>query len=165
MPKRPLKIIGINPATRYLGIAVFQGPELMDWRIKVLKGKWSKDKMRKAIGVIKEIIERYEPNVLAIKKLHPSRRSLNLARLVAKIKEFSKRKGLKVYQYSIKDLEDFFSEEEKIKNKKRLAEMTVSEYPHLFHEFKREKSHKNPYYFRMFEAVALASVCFHQLDN
>jgi len=165
MIKKALTIIGINPGTRYLGIAVFQGSELLDWRIKILKGKWSKEKMKRAIEIVSEFIERYELNVLAIKKLHPSRRSLNLARLVAKIKEFSKRKGLKVYQYSIKDLEDFFSEEEKIKNKKRLAEMMVSEYPHLFHEFKREKSHKNPYYFRMFEAVALASVCFHQLDR
>jgi len=137
----------------------------MDWRVKVLKGKWSKEKMKRAIGIISDFIERYEPGVLAIKKVHPSRRSRNLAQLVARIKQFSRRKGLKVYQYSIKDLEDFFSEEEKIKNKKRLAEMMVSEYPHLFHEFKREKSHKNPYYFRMFEAVALASVCFHQLDR
>jgi Holliday junction resolvasome RuvABC endonuclease subunit len=164
MPKEPLKIIGINPGTRYLGIAVFQGPEIMDWRVKVLKGKWSKEKMKKAIEVISDFIERYEPGVLAIKRLHPSRRSRNLARLVAEIKEFSKRKGLKVFQYSIKDLEDFFIEEDKL-NKKNLAEAIVLENPALFHELQKEKAHKNPYYIRVFEAIALASACFYQLDK
>ena len=164
MTRRPLKIIGINPGTRYLGIAVLQGSELMDWRIKVLRGKWSKEKMKKALKLISDFIERYEPNILAIKKLHPSRRSSNLARLVAKIKEFSKRKELKVYQYSIKDMEEFFIEEDKL-NKKNLAEAIVLENPALFHELQKEKAHKNPYFIRVFEAVALASVCFYQLDK
>lgn len=164
MPKKPLKIIGINPGTRYLGIAVFDGPELMDWRIRVLKGEWSRDKIKRAMEIILDFIERYEINHLAIKKLHPSRRSQNLVRLVARIKEFSKRKGLKVYQYSIKDLEEFFIEEDKL-NKKNLAEVIVSENPALFHELQKEKCHKNPYYVRVFEAVALAAACFHQLDN
>jgi Holliday junction resolvasome RuvABC endonuclease subunit len=109
MIREPLKILGINPGTRYLGLAVLYGQELMDWRVKVLNGKWSKEKMKKAIEIISDFIERYEPSVLAIKKPHPSRRSLNLARLVAKIKVFLKRKGLKIYQYSIKDLRLFQS--------------------------------------------------------
>jgi len=164
MPKKPLKIIGINPGTRYLGIAVFQGPELMDWRMKVLKGKWSKEKMKRAVDVISEFIDRYEPGVLAIKKLHPSRRSRNLAQLAARIKEFSRRKGLRVFQYSIKDVEEFFIREDKL-NKKNLAEAIVLENPALFHELQKEKSHKNAYHVRVFEAVALGSVCFHQLDK
>jgi len=164
MPKKPLTIIGVNPGTRYLGVTVLQGPELRDWRVKVLKGKWSKEKIRKAIEIISDFIERYEPGVLAIKKLHPSRKSKNLALLVARIKEFSKRKGLKIYQYSIKDLEEFFIQENKL-NKKNLAEEITTEHPALFHELQKEKVHKNPYYIRVFEAVALASRCFRQLDR
>ena len=148
------KIFGINPGTRYLGIAVLDSSELMDWRIKVFEGKWSKEKMKKAIEIISDFIERYEPGVLAIKRLHPSRRSRSLVLLVTRIKEFSKRKGLKVYQYSIKELEDYFIQGEKL-NKKNLAEVIVSENPVLFHELAKEKTHKNPYRIRMFEAVAL----------
>jgi len=111
MSKKPLKIIGINPGSKYLGIAIFQGSDLRYWGIKVLKGKWSKEKIEKAKEIISDLIVRYDLNVLAIKRLHPSRSSKNLNRLVAKIKEFSKRKGLRVYQYSMKDLEKFFSPE------------------------------------------------------
>jgi len=164
MVKESLKIIGINPGTRYLGIALFQGPELWDWRIKVFEGRWTKAKMEKIKETILGFIKRYEPNFIAIKRLHPSRSSPNLKKLVAKIKEMSRRKGLKICQYSINDLEGFFNPEEKI-NKKSLAEVLASEYPVLSHEFSKEKSNKNAYHIRMFEAVALGAVCFHQLDK
>lgn len=156
MNRRPLKIIGINPGTRYLGIAVLYGSELMDWRIKALEGKWSEEKIKKAIGIVNDLIERYELNVLAIKKLHPSRRTENLLRLANKIKDFARRKKLKVYQYSIKEVEKLFIESEKL-NKRNLIKEMVKIYPLLHHDLKIEQSHKNPYYFRMFEAVALAA--------
>lgn len=164
MLKKPLTILGINPGSRYLGMAVFRGPELRDWRVKIIKGKGPKEKMEKIKEIVTSFIELYQADVLAVKKLHPSRRSGNLKRLVAKIKELSKRKGLKVYQYSMGDLEVFFSPEERI-NKKGLAEIITSKYPFLFHELKKEKSNKNLYHIRMFEAVALGSACFHQLDK
>lgn len=164
MAKESQKIIGINPGTRYLGVAVLSGQELMDWRIKVLDGKWSDDKVKKAIRIVSEFIDQYDPNVLAIKKLHSSRRSRNLAQLVAKIKEFSRRKGLKVFQYSIKEVEEFFIKEDKL-NKKNLAEAIVLENPALFHELQKEKSNKNFYYTRVFEAVALAAACSQKLSK
>jgi hypothetical protein len=163
MFKNPITIIGINPGTRYLGIAVLKGSELWDWRIKVITGKWSKEKMEKALKIVSYFIDYYDPNVLAIKKLSLCRSSSNLNKLTFRIKDLTERSGLRIYEYSIKDVEAFFSEEKM--NKRKLAEIITSEYPDLFHELNKEKSHKNPYYIRMFEAVALASVCFHQLDK
>jgi Holliday junction resolvasome RuvABC endonuclease subunit len=164
MFKKPITILGINPGSRYLGIAVFHGPELLDWRVKVFKGKWCKEKMKRIAKIVSQFIEQYQDNALAIKKLNPSRSSGNLNRLVSQIKGIARRKKLKVYQYSIKDLEAFFSDGERM-NKKKLAEIIASEYPVLLHELGKEKSHKNPYHIRMFEAVALGSVCFHHLDK
>lgn len=164
MTRGAIRIIGINPGTRYLGVAVFDGPELMDWRIKVLKGRWSEGKMKRTVGIISEFIELYEPSVLAIKKLHPSRRSQNLTRLAARIKQFSRRKGLKVRQYSIKEIERFFIEGRRL-NKRNLIEAIVKLYPVIHHDLKKERSHKNMYYIRAFEAVALASVCSPMSDK
>jgi len=164
MTRGAIRIIGINPGTRYLGIAVFDGPELMDWRIKVLKGRWSKEKMKKAVGIISDYMERYQPNVLAIKKLHPSRRSKNLLKLANKIKELSKRKKLKVYQYSIKELERFFIEEGKL-NKRNLIEAIAELYPMLHYDLIKERKHRNAYHTRALEAVALASACTQRSGN
>jgi len=162
MLKEPLRIIGINPGTRYLGLAVFQDRSLFDWRIKLLDGKWSKKKSDKVIDIISEYIGLYDLNTIALKKLHPSRSSKNLRLLVSKIKALAARKKIKVYQYSIKKLEKFFLTDER-HNKKTLAEKMVSDYPCLIHELEKEKAHKNPYHLRMFEAVALGAACFHNL--
>ncbi len=83
--------------------------------------------------------------------------------LVTKIKEFSRKKKLKVYEYSIKEMEDFFSTKGKT-NKRKMTEMIALKYPELSNEFNREKNQKNPYHTRMFEAVALGSICVYQLD-
>ena len=164
MPKKITKILAINPGTRYLGIAVFEGPELLDWRVKVIKGKWSKEKQQKTLAVARLFIDQYEPDVLAIKKLHRSRSSANLNLLVSRIKQVSKRKGLRIHQYSIKDVESFFFPGVK-SNKNKLAETITLKYPFLLHEFKKEKSNKNSYHIRAFEAVALGAVCSQQLEN
>jgi hypothetical protein len=164
MHRKTLKILGLNPGSKYLGLAIFHGSDLRYWGIKVLAGRWSKGKIEKTKEVLSDLFVRYDIGILAIKKLHPSRNSPNLNRLVAKTREFSKRKGMRVYQYSIKDVENFFSPGERT-NKKKLAETIASEYPALFHELDKEKNHKNPYHIRMFEAVALASACFHHLDK
>lgn len=164
MQRKPITILGINPGSKYSGISIFYGSELIDWRVKVISGKWSKEKMEKAMEIIASFIDQYQPDVLSIKRLNLSRSSRNLNNLVAKIITLAKAKKLKVYEYSIKELEAFFSPMEKI-NKKQMMEIIASEYPALFHDFNREKSHKNPYHSRMFEAVALGSVCFSQLDK
>jgi Holliday junction resolvasome RuvABC endonuclease subunit len=164
MSKKPLKIIGINPGSKYLGIAIFQGSDLRYWGIKVLKGRWSKEKMERAKEILSDLIDQYDLNVLAIKRLHPSRSSKNLNQLVARIKDFSKRKGLRIYEFSLKDLEKFFSPEEKI-NKRKMAELVASDYPFLFQMLEKERRNKNPYAIRMFEAIALGICCFHQLDK
>ena len=164
MPKKVPKILAINPGTRYVGIAIFEGPELLDWRVKVIKGKWSKEKLQKIMLLLRSSIERHEPDVLTIKKLHRCRSSVNLNHLTSRIKQVSKRKGLRIHQYSIKDVESFFFPGVK-SNKNKLAETITLKYPFLLHEFKKENANKNSYHIRVFEAVALGAVCSQQLEN
>jgi hypothetical protein len=164
MLERIVKILAINPGSKYLGVAIFQGLELKDWGVKIIKGKGLKAKMEKVKKEIFFLIDCWRPNVLAIKLLHPSRSSETLNEIVKKIKQIGRRKGLRIYQYSIKELEDFFSSKERI-NKQELAEILVSKYPELLSEYEKERNHKNPYHIRMFEAVALGSVCSHKLGN
>jgi len=161
---KKIKVVGLNPGTRYMGIAVFYGSELRDWQVRNIEGRWSYDKMAKVIMILSSLIDCYKPDVLAIKKLHPSRSSPNLNRLVGRINGLSKRKGLRVCPYTIDELKRHFQSKTRI-TRRELAEMVASEYPILFHELSKEQANINPYYIRMFEAVALGSVCFHQLDR
>ena len=163
MTRKIHKILAINPGTRYVGIAVFQGMELLEWRVKVIMGTWSKEKQQKIFTMVRYFAELHEPDVLAIKKLHRSRSSNNLNYLTSRIKQECRRDGLKVYQYTIKELEAFFLGEGR-NNKEKLARVLASKYQFLLPEFQKEQENKNPYYFRMFEAVALGAVYAHKLN-
>lgn len=164
MFKKQKKVIAINPGSRYLGIAVFHGPELRDWRVKVVNGKGVKEKTKKVRSIVLSFIEQHNPDVIVIKKLNPSHSPSNLNKIVGNIKDLSKRKGIRVYEYSIKDMETRMSPKERI-NKKKMTKIIASKYPDLLYELKKEESSKNSYYIRMFEAVALGSVCLNQLDK
>lgn len=144
-----------------MGYAIFYGSELRDWGVKNIEGKWSKEKVAKIMAFISDLIGQHKPNVLSVKSLHPSRSSHNLDRLVEKIKDSAQRKRMRIRQYSIKELERFFYPDGWI-NKRALAEKVAEQYPVLSHELNREKTIINPYYIRMFESVALGSVCLSQ---
>jgi RNase H-fold protein (predicted Holliday junction resolvase) len=162
MLKKTLRIIGINPGTRYLGLAIFQDWNLVDWRIRTLDGKWSSKKIEKTIRTINEYIELYNLKAVVLKKLHPARSSKNLRKLVDRIKSLAARKRIRIFQYSIKELEAIFLAEER-HNKKSLAQKMALDYPFLVHELEREQAHKNPYRMKMFEAVALGAACFQKV--
>ncbi len=140
-------------------MAIFHDWKLIDWRVKLLDGKWSKKKIDKVLDLISEYAALYDLNTLAIKTLHPSHSSKNLGLLVSRIKTLAGRKKLEVNQFSIREIEHCFLAGAK-NNKRNLAEKMVSDYPCLVHEFEKEKAHKNPYQLRMFEAVATGAACF-----
>jgi hypothetical protein len=159
---KTINVMGISPGIRYIGFAVFHNSDLMDWGVKNIEGKGSKMKIAKAISVISDLIGQYGTDVLSIKKLHPSRSSPSLDMLVCRIKGLSKMEGLKIFQYSIVELEGFFCPEERI-NRRDLIEMVAERYPILSYELDRERTIINPYHIRMFEAVALGSICLNHL--
>jgi hypothetical protein len=164
MPQNPLKILGINPGTRYLGIAYFDGDDLLDWGIKVINGKWSRRKRAKVTDIISRLIEYYRPNVIVIKKLHPSRSSKNLLCLCEEIVQQAKKKRLRLRRYSVEDLKFHFYPGVK-SNRRKLAKHLAANYPVLCHELKKEKNSNNLYHLRMFEAVALAVLCLCKLNK
>jgi hypothetical protein len=164
MPKEPPRILAINPGSRYIGIAAFRGPELLDWGIKVVIGKTPPEKLRAARKILVALIGQYCPDVLALKRLHRSRSSRRLNELVSNIKTLSGRRGIKVRQYSIQDVKDAFCPGVKT-SKRKLAELMATMYPALAYDHDRETRNRNPYRVRMFEAVALAAVCYQQLEN
>lgn len=164
MAREANRILGINPGTRYLGLAVFNDTELLDWRVKTFIGKWTKEKEDRILEIIREQIEIYRINTIAIKKLHSSRASKNLKLLVSRIRNVGRKKQIKIQSYSIKELEKYFLTDSKA-NKRNLAERIVVEYPMLVHELNKEKSRRNSYFMRAIEAVALGIKIRNDIDS
>jgi Holliday junction resolvasome RuvABC endonuclease subunit len=154
----------VNPGSRYLGIAVFHGLTLVDWRVRVLKGSWSAHKLEKGTQTIRSFIQRYHPEALAIKQLHPARCSNNVILLAGCIRSLFEQQGLSVFQFSIKQVEKNFLPDVPL-NRRELAAAMAAHYPDLTSELQKETAAKNPYHLRMFEAVALGALGAHKLDK
>src|SRR5260221_8071341 len=164
MPKEPLRILAINPGSRYLGFAAFRGPELLDWGVRVNTAKTACGNVRVAGHIIKGAMQRFHPDALAVKRLHSSRSSPSLDRLTDSIAKLSRLRKVKVRQYSITELKTALCPDTK-GNKRRLAAEVAALFPILIPEFQKEIANRNPYYLRMFEAVALGIVCYRQSEE
>ena len=156
-------VLAIIPSTKYLGVAIFIDTDLRDWFVKSIPNTSIKGKSEYVIEFISGLIERFNINVLAVKKLHPARQSKNLSDLVSKIKGVEKKINVSVSEFSLQAIEQFLIKGKL--NKKKLSEEVAAMYPVVFHEHEREKKNRSRYLTRMFEAIALGIVCFNQLDN
>src|SRR4029077_4239748 len=96
MPKESPRILAVNPGTRYIGFAAFRGPELLDWGVRVISAKTQRGGIWVADQIVKETMDRFQPNSLAVKRPHSSRSSISLDRLAGSIRDLSRRRNLKV---------------------------------------------------------------------
>lgn len=158
MPGHGHTILGISPGTRTMGIVVWKGREMIDWRVRAFRGSFSDVKLGKVITLIEGYIEDHGVTVLALKLNHKSRSSSGLEEIVSSIIEFAKEKEMAVYQYAIDEIKKCFCEDE-INNKMELFEQAVEKIPELLFEYKREMEIERGYYVKMFEAIAVAVLC------
>jgi len=162
MKKEVCRILAVNPGSRYVGYAAFRGPELLDWGVRVIRAKTSLGKRRAAQAMLVEWIERYDSDALVMKALHRNRSSQRLDHLARAMSQLAEHRKLSVAQYSIGQLKEVLCPEGKA-NKRQLAEQIAATYAVLARDFQREVANRNPYYLRMFEAVALGVVGYRQL--
>ncbi len=165
MQEKDIRIFALNPGSRYAGIAVFRGPELIDWGMKksaMLKScnNWSE----RLKSFVSEAIERDGINRLAIKRLHPARSSEYLRNLTDELKVWAMKRGLIVHEYTIKEVESILLPSDML-NKRRLMEEVAATHPILYQELEKERQNRNPYVVRMFEAVALGMKCLSDLEK
>ncbi|MFA5089272.1 MAG: hypothetical protein WC552_09605 [Candidatus Omnitrophota bacterium] len=164
MLKEPLRILGVNPGTRYLGLAVFQDWTLLEWRICTFAGEWSAKKLNRIVQCIKEHIDLHCINMVVMKKHHSAHSSPQIEVINSKIRNLARKKGIKTYQPSIKEVEKIILQGGR-RNKMTLAEKIVDDYPWLNHDWSEERLHKNPYLLRSIEAVGAAAACFRKYQG
>lgn len=104
MRKQRLRILGINPHSRYFSIAVFHGNELRENMIRSLSGKTIKDRAKKAESILLRIITQYGITVIAIKEIPEPHRTKNYELLVSMIKELANKHKIKVFEYTLTDI-------------------------------------------------------------
>lgn len=144
--------MGISLGTRMIGFALMGDDELLDWRLKTFKGKWSKEKLMKIMMVIERLIEDYAIKNLVVKIPAVYQSSKGLTQLILKLKILGKKQGMKLSLVTFKDILRKFSKKE-IMNKKAMVRMAYTRFPEISIEWDKERRNLNPYYIKAIEAI------------
>src|ERR1041385_7136966 len=147
-------ILGISPGTRVVGLAIKKNSELVEWRVKTFKGCWNFGKLRDIQYELIKYVAKYNVKMIVLKSPDGLRSSSALNKLVSEITVWAKMNRIKIVSYTLQELKDSFTEG-RDSNKAEMIKQLVTAYPELRMEYSREQKNKNPYYIKMFEAIAL----------
>ncbi len=100
-------ILAIDPGTRYWGVSVFHGREIITSMVKNLSTKDSpRNRLQQVRKVLQKILRKYAPDILVIGKVQDfwQDQSPYLARVVEEIRRLAGQNGIKIVQLSPKDV-------------------------------------------------------------
>lgn len=152
------RIVCINLGTRYVGLAAFQDQGLRDWCVKTFNGRWNKAKEKKIRRALGGYLDAYQADLVILKEHDPTRSSPALNRLSEAATNLISERGLSTRKYSLAAMKAALPEDIR-RNRRVLAEEVAKRWPAIGRELQKERSNRNSYYQRMFEAVALGSIC------
>lgn len=147
-------ILAISPGTRYIGIAFFRDGILYDWKVRSYKGIWSEDKLQKMMQYLEWLVITRVIYHIACKVPHESRSSVGIKDIVEGLKSIAEEYKISFSTYTIADLK-----KGGLRNKKELSRYAADRHPELLHQLRKESVNRNPYYTRMFEAIATGMLC------
>lgn len=153
------RILGVSAGTRYVGIAVLDGPHLIDWKVRTFSGSWSKQKEQAITEAISTYCTTYAITTIALKSPDPIRSSPALQNLTEKICACAEAEGLGICQYSIMDIFHYCHGEGKNIHE-GIAAYIREKYPLFTRECHKEQKTSYRYYTRMFEAILVAEMAY-----
>ncbi|MDP1728472.1 MAG: hypothetical protein Q8M15_16935 [Bacteroidota bacterium] len=161
MQNQRKNILGISPGTHTMGLALIQGKELVEWRMKVFNECWSQVKLGKMLTAIQDIVVKQCITDIAVKIMHPARCSEGLHGLNTGIMDIANSQNITLHSCTVNDIKAHCSLEKK-RNKRVIVEYVLQKHPELYREYQKEQGINNSYYIKIFEAIVIARM-FH--DN
>lgn len=149
-------VLGISLNSRIMGLAVLRDQSLEDYKVKLFKERWCKEKAQKMLNCLLQCIEEYQINRLALMLPEPQYSTSEIASLISQVKARSKSWKLQVACFEPKSL---YSLIEPVRAKKRaLMQELSTRHPELGFLAQKELKNKKRYYSKLFEAVAAATL-------
>ena len=153
---KPPVILGLSLNSRTIGMAVVSGGTLIDYKIKLLKERWSNQKLERIISCINLYIQEYAVEKVSLLLPHRHYTNPETKILLEKIKGHCRKAKLPICYYKAKDLHTLH--EHTRAKKKALMQALSTLYPELSLAQKKELANKKRYYCKLFEAVGAATL-------
>ncbi|MDP3779322.1 MAG: hypothetical protein Q8R30_04745 [bacterium] len=158
----PIRLLAIDPGSRYLGVAVFENLRLLDWRIKLTYAQ--EGDCQAAVSCARKVVrlymKRYEIKSLVVKRCDHcrGRKSEVVTAMVKEFQRFGKQQRLQVSACDPDKARKFFCKERRAATMEVAKIITSEWYPFLSHLYEKTKAkpwYREKYYLQMFLAIAL----------
>ena len=150
-------ILGIDPGTRFIGIAILRGGLLVHWQVQNFQGKWSEDKLVRIQKAILKHIERNNVTRIAIKIPDKLPNTKAFHQVLGSINIIAGERCNRIPYFTLKELKKAYTGYAKC-SLKTYHEQVVKKYSELWLEYQKEQRNEEGYYFKIFEAVAAAGM-------
>lgn len=149
--------LGISTNTRLLGLAIINEGALVDYSIHLHKSPWSASKANKIITSLEPCARQYCITSVVLSIPHEFHQTKEIKCLLARIREHFEAKRIPVYDKSPKEVYTLCPPGQK-KTKKTLMQALTLMFPQLSLAQYKELRNKSKYYYKVFEAVAVAAL-------
>lgn len=157
--KKPV-ILALDPGTREMGVAVLQGDELLDYRVKTFRnGRKVKDLLIQASICMRSLMEQYRPDIVVIEKpfFAKTKRSALLVFLVQELRRRALLRGADLRLVSPLEVRAKLVGNAKA-TKRDVALKVIDHFPELREHFHPRDHWRERYWGHVFDAVAAGSV-------
>ena len=154
-------ILSVDPGTRYWGITVFKGTEIIVSLVKVLSTKGSpRKRLEEVKRVFSSLINDYRPDILVMEKpfFFWSKQSRFLDIVVEEIRCLARKEKMKIYEFAPRTARKIVCGNGNA-TKKDMAKVICSIYPGLKIHLNQDRRYKELYWGHMFDSAGLG-VCY-----
>lgn len=164
---KQLKILAIDPGTRNLGIAFFEGKELIYHGVKTIpKMNLPACTLKEGKKTIYRLIHDFAPDTMVVEKtlFSNSRSSAVLNAFAKEIISIGKKEKLQVYSYAANTVRKYICGNGSA-SKDEVAKVILSYYPELKPYLTSDKRWKEKFHRNMFDAVALGFMHYYAKND
>jgi hypothetical protein len=154
----PPNILGLSFNTRNLGLAVVKLNQLVDYSSKLHKAKWDSQKREMILTSLATCIDAYTIQKIALSIPYAIHQTEEFRELKTAIIALAKMRNIEVVTYIPKDFFLFIPRSEKQTQLEVIKKLVIL-YPELQFVYEKEMKNKCKYYYKMFEAIAAATLC------
>lgn len=155
-------ILGISPGARFIGIAVVYERTLVHSQVRSFQGVWSDAKLHSILKLIENVMQRYGVTAVSVKVPDVLPLTKGFHQLIGTINALCDGKGIHPGYYSLSEIISVHCKD-KSQTRGMLMEAMVEKHPELILEHRREQENSNGYYYKIFEAVAVAHMTSNRL--
>jgi hypothetical protein len=130
---------------------------LMDYSLKLHKDRWGPQKRDSILSSLVSCIKDYDITTICLSIPHTQQQTKEWKELYVLIRSLAYQQKIRLVEYRPRELLSLCTCEGK-KTKKHLMQSVASIYPELEPYFLKEISNKSKYYYKLFEAVGVATL-------